>query len=121
MLMYSMTFRELTMLIFSYQLVNPAGDHDNHNGADRRCHNDWQQLRLYDIEVEHKRHAWRNKENPRFLTRKFAIPSTHLRRIHLSCRHAVSSSIPMMLDGNLMPVSHTISSPIARKPKMIPH
>ena len=61
------------------------------------------------------------KKNPRFLTRKFAIPSTHLRRIHLSCRHAVSSSIPMMLDGSLMPVSHTISSPIARKPKMIPH
>lgn len=65
-----MTFRELTMLIFSYQLVNPAGDHDNHNGTDRRCHNDWQQLRLYDIEVEHKRHAWRNKEESKILDQK---------------------------------------------------
>ena len=58
------------MLIFSYQLVNPAGDHDNHNGADRRSHNDWQQLRLYDIEVEHKRHAWRNKEESKILDQK---------------------------------------------------
>ena len=51
------------MLIFSYQLVNPTG-------ADRRRHNDWHQLRLDDIEMEHKRHARRDKEESKILDQK---------------------------------------------------
>ena len=61
------------------------------------------------------------KKNPRFLTRKLAMPSTCSRRITRKCNKAVSNNIPIMLEGNFMPVSHTTSSPSARHPKMIAH
>ena len=44
------------------------------------------------------------KKNPRFLTKKSATLSTHIRRMILSRSAAARSSIPMMLDGIGMPV-----------------
>jgi len=61
------------------------------------------------------------KKNPRFFTRKSDTRSTHIRRTMRSLRAAVSSSIPMMLDGTGTPVAHTINSPIARKANKTAH
>lgn len=47
--------------------------------------------------------------------------ATHSSRTMRSLSAAARSSIPMMLDGTGMPVSHTANSPAARKMKRMPH
>ena len=61
------------------------------------------------------------KKKPRLATRKSAIPLTHSKRMSLIFNSKVSRSIPIMLDGTVMPVSHTTNSPTARQPKSMAH
>ena len=59
------------------------------------------------------------KKNARFSNKKLLILFTHSYFMSLILRKIVSKIIPMIHEGNFMPVSHTISSPKARQPKII--
>ena len=58
------------------------------------------------------------KKKPRFASRNWDSFSTHSSLTILVLRKNVSSNIPMMLDGSLMPVAQTTTSPSARHPKI---
>ena len=57
------------------------------------------------------------KKNPRLATKKSDIPCTQCSFIQPNFKKRVSSSMPMMLDGSLIPVKNTINSPKGKHPK----
>lgn len=61
------------------------------------------------------------KKNPMLETRNRHMGPTSSTLIAFFSRSAVSNNIPRILPGMEMPVSHTMSSPTARHPKMMKH
>ena len=55
------------------------------------------------------------------MSNKSEKPFTHFTFIQPSFSKSVSNSIPIILEGNLIPVAITINSPIARQPNMMAH
>ena len=53
------------------------------------------------------------------LIKKSERPFTHLNFTHPNFKKSVSSNMPIMLDGKLIPMSLTIISPNAKQPKII--
>ena len=61
------------------------------------------------------------KKKPILRIKKLDKPSTCRSFTSFSCSNIVRINIPMMLEGNFTPVSHTINSPSAKHPKIIAH
>lgn len=61
------------------------------------------------------------KKKPKFLIKNFEIASTCLNFTIPNFNESVRSNIPIILDGSLTPVAHTINSPIARNANRIAH
>lgn len=61
------------------------------------------------------------KKNPRFATRKLDISWIQWSLIQPRWRNRVKRSIPIILEGSLIPVRNTISSPRAKQPNKMAH
>ena len=108
--------------------MNPSGDYNHQQGADYGSGHYRPELGGDDIEVKHESYTGRYEEEAQVGNQEVGHTlhwvqgmSDFLVANLGNFKNRVSNSIPMMLEGNLIPVKKTISSPKAKHPKRMAH
>ena len=57
-----MYFLSHLILSLAYHLMRVSRNKQDNNGTQERSHGYWYYLSLYQVEIEHKSHAWRHEE-----------------------------------------------------------
>ena len=101
--------------------MNPSGDYNHQQGADYGSGHYRPELGGDDIEVKHESYTGRYEEEAQVGNQEVGHTLHPVQLIQPNFKNRVSNSIPMMLEGNLIPVKKTISSPKAKHPKRMAH